>query len=279
VKKGISLLLWTPFVESRHLPILAELAAMGYDGVEVPVAAGEHDAHYDWLGGELRELGLEATAVGFLNLDEDPASADPATRARAVQRLGQLARRAQALGAEILAGPVHEAYAHFPGPIQAVEVARAAESLAAGAELAADAGVRILIEPLNRFESRLANTIEQAAAIVRMAAHPQLGVVLDTHHAHLEADDLAGSICAVGPLIQHVQLSENHRGVPGSGQVDFAKVAKTLQEIGYEGWLVIEAFSRIDSDLGDLLHVWRGLADDWQLVSRKGLELIEASWT
>jgi D-psicose/D-tagatose/L-ribulose 3-epimerase len=278
MKKGISLLLWTPFVEARHLPILAELAAMGYDGVEVPVAAGEEDAHYTWLGAELSKLGLEATAVGFLQVDEDPASADAATRARAVQRLAHLARRAHALGAEILAGPVHEAYAHFPGPIQAEEVARAAESLSAGADLAADTGVSILIEPLNRFESRLANTIEQAAAIVRMADHPQLGVVLDTHHAHLEAHDLEDSIRTVGPLIQHVQLSENHRGVPGSGQVDFAKVAKTLQEIGYEGWLVIEAFSRIDPDLGDLLHVWRGLADDWQLVSRKGLEVIEASW-
>jgi D-psicose/D-tagatose/L-ribulose 3-epimerase len=278
VKKGISLLLWTPFVEPRHLPILAELAAMGYDGVEVPVAAGEDDAHYDWLGEELHKLGLQATAVGFLNVDEDPASADAATRARAVQRLGQLANRSRALGAEILAGPVHEAYAHFPGPIQAEEVARSAESLSAAADLAADAGVRILIEPLNRFESRLANTIEQAAAIVRMAGHPQLGVVLDTHHAHLEAHDLAESIRTVGPLIQHVQLSENHRGVPGSGQVDFADVAKTLQEIGYQGWLVIEAFSRIDAELGDLLHVWRGLADDWQLVSSKGLELIDQHW-
>ncbi len=278
MKKGISLLLWTPFVEPRHLPILAELAAMGYDGVEVPVAAGEDDAHYDWLGEELHKLGLQATAVGFLNVDEDPASADAATRARAVQRLGQLANRSRALGAEILAGPVHEAYAHFPGPIQAEEVARSAESLSAAADLAADAGVRILIEPLNRFESRLANTIEQAAAIVRMAGHPQLGVVLDTHHAHLEAHDLAESIRTVGPLIQHVQLSENHRGVPGSGQVDFADVAKTLQEIGYQGWLVIEAFSRIDAELGDLLHVWRGLADDWQLVSSKGLELIDQHW-
>ena len=66
--------------------------------------------------------------------------------------------------------------------------------------------------------------------------------------------------------------------MPGSGQLDFAKVAKTLQEIGYEGWLVIEAFSRIDPNLGNLLHVWRGLAEDWQLVSRKGLELIDAHW-
>ena len=104
MKKGISLLLWTPFVEPRHLPILAELKAMGYDGVEVPVAAGDDDAHYTWLGAELSKLGLEATAVGFLKVDEDPASADAATRARAVQRLGYLARRAQALGAEILAG-------------------------------------------------------------------------------------------------------------------------------------------------------------------------------
>ena len=277
MKKGISLLLWTPFVEERHLPILAELQEMGYDGVEVPVAPGE-DAHYRWLGAEFQKLGLQTTAVGFLTAEEDPSGADAAGRARAVERLDQLARRARMIGADRIAGPVHEAYAHFPGPITEDELARATETLAAGAQRAAQHEVALMIEPLNRFESRLANTIEQAAELVRAADQPNLGVTFDTHHAHLEASDLGTSIAAAGPWIRHVQFSENHRGVPGTGQIDFPAVAAALKAQGFDGWLVIEAFSRIDPELGDMLRIWRDLAKDWQLVSRKGLELIDQVW-
>lgn len=277
MKKGIGLLLCTPHVEERHLPMLAAFAEMGYDGVEIPVTGGDA-AHYRWLGDEVRKLGLECTAVGFLTAEEDPASADPAVRARAVARVGELAERAAILGADILAGPIHEAYAHFPGPITPEELARAADSLAAGADRAAPHGVSLMIEPLNRFESRLANTIEQAAALVESATRSNLGVVFDTHHAHLEADDLCASVAAVGSHIGHVQLSENHRGVPGSGQINFQEVCASLKVENFDGWLVIEAFSRIDPELGDLLHVWRDLAADWQRVGKEGLRVIEEAW-
>lgn len=277
MKKGISLLLWTPFVEERHLPILAELKAMGYDGVEVPVAPGE-DEHYAWLGGELAKLGLATTAVGFLTAEEDPSGEDPALRARAVERLEQLARRAQMIGAPLIAGPVHEAYAHFPGPVTEEERARAVETLAAGAQRAAQHEVALMIEPLNRFESRLANTIEQAVALVQAAQEPNLGVTFDTHHAHLEASHLPTSIAEAGPWIRHVQLSENHRGVPGTGQVDFSAVCAALKVQNFDGWLVIEAFSRIDPELGDMLRIWRDLASDWQLVAQQGLRVIDQAW-
>lgn len=278
MKTSISLLLWTPFVEERHLPILAELKAMGYDGVEVPVAAGDDDAHYEWLGGELRGLGLETTAVGFLTAEEDPSGEDPVGRARAVERIEQLARRARMIDAGLIAGPVHEAYAHFPGPITEDELALATDTLARGAERAAREDVALMIEPLNRFESRLANTLEQAAALVRAAAQPNLGVTFDTHHAHLEADDLLKSVAEAGPWIRHVQFSENHRGVPGTGQIDFQEVARALKAQNYEGWLVVEAFSRFDPALGDMLRIWRDLAADWQVVAQKGLRVIQEAW-
>lgn len=277
MKKGIGLLLCTPHVEERHLPMLAAFAEMGYDGVEIPVSGGDA-AHYRWLGDEVRKFGLECTAVGFLTAEEDPASADPAVRRRAVARIGELAERAAILGADILAGPIHEAYAHFPGPITADELTRAVDSLAASADRAANHAVSLMIEPLNRFESRLANTIEQAAALVQAADRPNLGVVFDTHHAHLEASDVSASIAEVGAAIGHVQLSENHRGVPGTGQMDFQQVCADLKAENFDGWLVIEAFSRIDPELGNLLHVWRDLAHDWQLVGQKGLEVIESAW-
>lgn len=273
MKAGMGMLLWTSFVEEKHLPVLAELKQMGYDGVEIPVVGGD-DEHYHWLGEQLRALELECTAVGFLTAEEDPSAEDFAMRAKAVGRIGQLARRAEAMGASLMAGPVHEAYAHFPGPVTEPELARAVESLAAGADLAADHGVTLLCEPLNRFESRLANTVGQAAELVRRAARPNLGVAFDSHHAALEASDVAQELRAVGSALGHVQLSENHRGVPGTGQIDYLGLGKILGELEYQGWLVVEAFSRIDPELGQMLHVWRGLADDWQVVASEGLKVV-----
>lgn len=272
------MLLWGAFVDEAQLPVLRALAEAGWEGVEVPVAGGDDDEHYARLGRHLRELGLEPVAVGFVTADEDPLSPDALTRDRAVARIRQLAERADRLGARRMVGPMQEAYAHFPGPPTDEERARSAEVLRRAADAVAPLDLELCIEPLNRFECRLANTLEQAAALVRAADRPNLGVLFDTHHAHIEADDPVASVRATADVLRHVQLSENHRGVPGTGQVDFASIAAALRAADYDDWLVVEAFSRIDPAWGDVVRIWDDRASDWQDVSQKGLALISSIW-
>jgi D-psicose/D-tagatose/L-ribulose 3-epimerase len=142
--------------------------------------------------------------------------------------------------------------------------------LRAAGDRAERCGVTLAIEPLNRFESYFLNTAADCHELVRAVDHPNVVGALDTHHAHIEERDTAGAITASAGTLGHVQLSENHRGTPGTGQVAFARVLGALDSIDYAGWLVIEAFSRHTPAFGSLLRVWRDLDDGPDAVMAAG---------
>lgn len=271
---GFSFLYFTPRVRDAHLEWLPALAAHGYDGAELPVA----DATEGELAAMRRALevtGLAATAVGFATPEANPIDPDAGVRRAAIERLSVLSDRAAALGASVLAGPIHSAYGTFTGePPTDDERARAAEVLHAAAEHAATVGVTLAIEPLNRFECYFLNVASDCAALVEAVGHAHLRGALDTHHAHIEERDVPSAIRAMGRTLGHVQLSENHRGTPGSGQVDFPGVLRCLDEIGYGGWLVVEAFSRGDPGFGSALRIWRSLDGGPEEVLAAGARLV-----
>lgn len=270
---GFSFLYFTPHVLDAHHRWFQRLAAHGYDGAELPVVAAT-DAELAAMRRALTANGLAATAVGFATVDANPIDPDPAVRRAAVAHLGRLAEKAQALGADVLAGPIHSAYGRFTEqPPTADELARCVDVLRAAGERAAACGVRLAVEPLNRFECYFLNTAERCAELVRAVAHPAVVGALDTHHAHIEEDDVALAIARSGATLGHVQLSENHRGTPGTGQVDFARVLRALDDADYRGWLVVEAFSRHDPAFGSALRIWRELDGGAELVLAAGAAL------
>jgi D-psicose/D-tagatose/L-ribulose 3-epimerase len=258
-KLGFSFLYFTPRVGAAHLRWFERLRAHGYDGAELPVVAAT-DAELAAMRRGLDAHGLAATAVGFATTEADPLSADAAGRRRAVEHLARLCDKARALGANVLAGPIHSAYGRFSEqPPTADEWARCVEVLRTAGEHAATVGVTLAVEPLNRFECYFLNTAGRCADLVRAVGHANVRGALDTHHAHIEERSLAEAIEHSRGTLGHVQLSENHRGTPGIGQVDFAAVRRGLDAIGYDGWLVVEAFSRQDPQFGSALRIWREL--------------------
>lgn len=270
---GFSFLYFAPRITRAHEPWFGRLRAHGYACAELPVVdADERDVS------DLRQVcereGLARTCVGFAVPGKNPVAADPAERRLALEHLRQLCEKAQALGADVLAGPVHSAYGVWTEqPPSPDERARAVEVLRAAGEHAATCGVTIAVEPLNRFESYFLNTAADCDALVAAVDHPNVVAALDTHHAHLEEDDLCGAIRQSGSRLGHVQLSENHRGAPGSGQVDFCAVLSTLREIDYRGWLIVEAFSRHDPTFGSMLRIWRALDSGPESVLAAGATL------
>ncbi len=267
---GFSFLYFAPRIGPQHERWFDTLAQHGYQGAELPVAAAT-PAELAALRKAATAAGLRTTAVGFATAAANPVSPDPAVRAAAVRHLGELAERAAALGADVLAGPLHSAYGVFTeAPPTADERAHCAEVLRAAGDLAARCGVRLAIEPLNRFECYFLNTAADCDALVRTVGHPQVTGALDTHHAHIEERDVAAAIAASAATLGHVQLSENHRGTPGTGQVPFARVLDALDAIGYRGWLVVEAFSRQDPEFGSTLRIWRELDDGPEQVIAAG---------
>ncbi len=278
MKIGFNLLLWTGHVDESHLPHMRALKAAGYDGVEIPMFGGDL-AHYQTLGRQIRELGLEATAITIIpDADHHPLSEDAATRRKAVDWLKAASDWAAALGSPLLCGPIHQPLGLFTGEAPTdLEKGRLVEVHRAVAEHAATLGLPIVMEYLNRFEAYVMTTMADALAHAARVDHPNFGVMHDTFHANIEEKDPVGIIAAAAPKLRHVHISENDRGTPGRGHIAFASHFKALRAIGYDGWLTIEAFGRALPALAAATRVWRDFSPPEQVYG-EGIKLIRDGW-
>jgi D-psicose/D-tagatose/L-ribulose 3-epimerase len=276
---GFNLLLWTTHVADEHLPILGELKRAGYDGVELPIFEGTPE-HYARIGRAIREEGLRCTAVTILPDEARNAlHPDPASRAGAVAHLRWAVDCLKAAGGEVLCGPFHQPLGTFTGePPTAEERARLVEVHREAARYADGQGIRLSVEPLNRFECYVLNTVADAAEVVRQVGSPNYGVLYDTFHANIEEKDPVGVIGPHLDLITHVHLSENDRGTPGKGHVPWAPTLRAFKRGGYQGWFVIEAFGRALPALAAATRVWRDFFPHHEEVYRFGHDFLRETW-
>jgi D-psicose/D-tagatose/L-ribulose 3-epimerase len=278
MKTGFNLLLWTTHVTGEHLPLLEKLQRAGYDGVEIPLFEGDV-RHYGGIAEALRDNGLACTTVTVLP-DEARSAISPDARAReaALDHLKWAADCSRTLGSEVLCGPFHQALAVFSGvgPSEA-EKARAAEVHRAAADYGPD--LTFAIEPLNRFEAYFLNTIADTRAYVERVGRTNFGALYDTFHANIEEKDPVGVIAEAADVIRHVHVSENDRGTPGRGHIDFAATFRALRASGYDGWLTIEAFGQALPALAAATKVWRDFFPGPEEVYEVGLKTVRGAWT
>src|SRR5262245_34404317 len=278
MRVGMNLLLWATHVTKEHFPLLAKLKQAGFDGVEVPIFEGDA-AHYKTLRAELDKNGLACTSVTVVGPDGSPISPDANVRKAAVERLKWAIEMSSIIGAENMVGPYHSPLAVFSGePPTEAEKSRAADVLRQAAEFAEPARVRLTIEYLNRFECYFLTTAADAVALVHRVNHGNFRTMYDTFHAHIEEKSQTGAIHQVAPVLGHVHISENDRGTPGTGQVAWDEAFGTLRKVGYDGWLVIEAFGRALPALAAATKVWRDLFPRPEQVYQQGLAFIKKKW-
>lgn len=274
-KVGFNLLVWSGGIPESFWQITERLKRIGYDGIECFME--ERDiSQYKKFGDHLRGIGLEATCVLGVGPDDNPVSESAAIRQKAVERLKLAIDCAHALGARIICGPFHSAFATFANrrPPEDREYNWSAEVLNAAGEYAAKAGIVLTIEALNRFECYLCNTMEQLLNLVKRADHPNVRAMFDTHHANIEEKKLSEAIKTIAPVLRHVHISENDRGTPGDGHIPWDETFAALADINYKDWLTIEAFTRNDPNFANAINVWREYSKPWDMAE-KGLKLIQ----
>ena len=271
MKTGMNLLLWTDHVTAELDGVLEEIRAVGFDSVEIPIFKTDDLPAFERLGGRLRSLGLGATAVTVMGPDANPISPDPAIRAAAVAALDKVLACGQAFGCEVLCGPLHSAIGVFSGQGPTEDEFRyGVDTLRQVAERAQGRGIRLAIEYLNRFENYFLTTAAGASRFVRAVDHPSLGMMYDSFHAHIEEKDQAKAIASCAAETIHVHVSENDRGIPGTGQVDWDGFWSGLAATGYDGHITIEAFGRALPALAAATRVWRDLFPDASGLLRDG---------
>ena len=279
MKIGLNMLLWTTHVTEEHFQIFKYLQKIGYNGVEIPLFEGDVN-HYKNVAEALKDNNL-SSACTLVMPDEqrNPISTDPAHRAKAVEHFKWAIDCAHALNAEVIAGPFYQPLGVFSGtnPSEqekdwAVDVHRQA------GDLAAQADITLTVEYLNRFEGYFLNTLADAVAHAKRVNHPNFAVMYDTFHANIEEKDPIGIIAPNIDYIKYVHISENDRGTPGEGHIDWPATFNALKSSGYDGWLTIEAFSRALPDLAAATRVWRDFFTSQEDLYAKGFKFIQQQW-
>ncbi len=276
MKYGLNLMLWADDMHDGLLPALDLVKEIGYDGVEVPVFDLDQ-AKWAYWARRLDDLGLARTANHVIAPEHNPVSPDPKVRQLAYEHMQSVVDCCATLGASVLAGPHQIALGVFSGrgPTE-VEWQRSVEHIRRVAEYAAPAGVALVEEVVNRFELYLLNTLDQAIKFVDQVGHPNCRIHLDTFHAHIEEKRPGDAIRRAGRRIGYVHISENDRGVPGTGQVGWEATFDALRDIEYDGWLTVELFGDALPNLAAATKIWRPLFDSEEQVAREGFSFMQA---
>ena len=223
---------------------------------------------------------MRATAVTVIpDAERDCASADPAVRAAGLEHLKWAIDCLAAAGGETLCGPFYQPLGVFTG--RSADQGRARQRRSVHKEAAAYAArhnIKLSVEPLNRFECYVLNTVADSADVVRQVGEPNYGLLYDTFHANIEEKDPVGVIAPNIAQINHVHFSENDRGTPGKGHVPWAATMKALKQGGYDGWCVIEAFGRALPDFAAATRVWRDFFPSRDEVYQFGGKFLREQW-
>lgn len=275
MKFGVNSYIWAAAFDRSQLPLLPRIKSWGFDGVEVPVfRPAEFDITSVRQGLESNDL--EVTTCASLLPGLSLTSDDAAIRRRTVNHIGDAIKVSAEIGAKVFAGPLYVPVGELPGRRRTeAEWQRAIEGYQQLGDTLAAHDVTLAIEPLNRFETYFLNTDADAARLADAVGHPNVGILFDTFHANIEEKNIAAGCRTLGRHVRHVHTSENDRGTPGRGHVDWPGVAAALRDIGYDGWLTIESFGFALGDLSAAAAIWRDIETSPEDIAIHGLPFLK----
>jgi D-psicose/D-tagatose/L-ribulose 3-epimerase len=276
MKVGINMLLWTATPSfQEHGQILDKLKDWGFDAFEIGVGGLSAD--------EIRKFAQKAISLSlqpcaldvYVASEMDMISPDPAMRRKAIDFVKRCVSKTCDLGAKVFSGPMWQGLCNTTqiGPSKE-DWKNAVEGLRECAEFAKERGIKLAAEPINRFEMYLLNTMEQAYTLCKEVGLDNMGILADTHHSNIEEPDVVESWTRTMDRIYNVHISENNRGIPGSGHAIPPALFEALKKGGYDGCLNIEAFNANVPETLPLLRLWRPFVKDTDEIAIKGLEFI-----
>ena len=276
---GVHLFTLVPRIDARAVETLPRLRELGFDGCEIPLLAEQIEG-VDLAGLRRRLDDLELFRIAGTGIPEalSTVSEDPEVRRRGVDFLRRCVDAAAALGAELLTGALYAPFGirSAAGGRTPEQRRRSVEALREVCAYARERGVTLGLEPLNRYEHYFVNTAAEAVSLVGEVGASNLKVHLDTYHMNIEEKSFRQAVVTAGGLLAHVHASENDRGTPGTGHVDWDGLFRGLAEIGYRGRMVVETFFETVPDIADFSRVWRRLAADPDSFCRESLDFLRA---
>lgn len=259
-------------MRSPLLPLAQQVKRFGFDLVEIAVEEPRL-LDLDEIAATLQQTGLGVTVCAVLGPGRDLGSEQPRVRASTTAYVRWCIDAAARLGSAIVCGPLYGSVGKarmLPEADRREERRRVVEALRRLGDYAGTRRVRLALEPINRYETDMVNCTSQALELLDEIASPHVGIHLDTYHMHIEEKDSAAAIRLAGDRLFHFHASENDRGVPGTGQVDWPGISQALEEVGYDGAVVIESFSPSVRSIAEAVRLWRPVAPGDEAFAMEG---------
>ena len=265
MKYGIYYAYWEKEWGGNFVPYTEKCARLGFDILEVACGAfdREDDRFFRELAAAAKANGLRLTGGYGPRKGHDLAGTDPAQVEAAFRFYADMFRKMELAGIDRLGGAL---YSYWPAQCtpetdKAADTDRSVARMQRLADLAADHGITLCMEALNRFEGYMINTADECLAYVRAVNRPNVKVMLDTFHMNIEEDSLTDAIRKSGPLLGHFHVGEANRRCPGpNGRFDWAAIGRALRSLGYAGGVVMEPFVRMGGQVSRDVSLWRDLS-------------------
>jgi D-psicose/D-tagatose/L-ribulose 3-epimerase len=278
-KFGVHNLVFTDdWSETRAEAACATAAAIGYDLIEI-LMFDPSSLDLPMTRRVVRKAGLELRLGVALGVDADISSAD-----ENVARLGEatVARSleiASELGAPGVSGITYAAFNSYSAPPSDRQRATVASRLARLDRRAGELGVKLGLEPVNRYESYMVNTLDEAARMIRDAGAANMFIHMDTFHMNIEEGNIAAAIHRNADLLGYAHVADSNRGLLGGGHFDLVVYFRALESAGYTGDFTVESFSSrvLSADLVGGVRLWRQAWQDSTEAARVALEVMRTA--
>ncbi len=226
----------------------------------------------------LAEYGVRAHASLGLSPTTDVTSTDTSIIAKGDELLRKATDVLHGLGGTELCGVLYCSLGKYPGPASRENRANSVAAMQRLSDYAADKGINVNLEVVNRYETNIMNTGIEGLAFLDEVNRPNTFIHLDTYHMNIEEDGMEKSVIAAGDKLGFVHIGESHRGYLGSGNVDFDTFFAALKKINYQGPITFESFSSavVDPALSNTLCVWRNLWSDSDDLASTALSFMKA---
>ncbi len=278
MKFGVSTWLWTSPFSNETTTLFPKIKALGFTHVEIPIE-DPFLIDADLVKSALADNDLIPIACGAFGASRDLTHEDRRVHQVCFDYIQQCFDLCNAWDCTFLAGPMYSAVGkarQLAPEIRRIEWERAVQNLNHVCELAAPRGLAIALEPLNRFESDLVNTCQDVVRLINDINHPAAKILLDSFHMTIEERSLEEAILNAGDKLIHVQVSENYRGAPGSGQTRWGEIKRGLKSIGYDGVISIESFTPDVKELAGAVCIWKPFADSQDEFAKQGIDFLNS---
>jgi D-psicose/D-tagatose/L-ribulose 3-epimerase len=277
MKFGINTFLFTSPFTNESISLFPKFKQWGFDSVEIALEDASHiDARL--IRQALDDNGLTCGSICAAMGPGRDLRGTKEEQNTAAEYIKGVIDVMPVLGCPILVGPLYSSVGRAE-PVSEEDYKVQWDTVVANlkvlAAYAKEKGVKLAIEPLNRYETDFINTAEQGLKMIADVDHDALMLHLDTFHMNVEEKDQPKAIISAGNKLGHFHACGSDRGTPGNDHLDWGKISAALKQINYDKEVVIESFTTDVKVIAKAASIWRKLAPSQEDIAVKGLQFLK----